>query len=132
MRLYLGDTGLGGVDRILLAQDRDRWQVIVSAVKFLQVLAPRSQSVSQLVSQLVSSDISTLLTLLLRIWKVPGSNICPESGYHDWSFSWIFSVIPEEFRDSTLKLCHDHFLSNAYFIRLSPFHYATCSLIKRR
>jgi hypothetical protein len=24
MRLYLGDTGLGGVDRILLAQDRDR------------------------------------------------------------------------------------------------------------
>jgi hypothetical protein len=35
-------TGLGGVDWIRLAQDRDRWRVVVSAVNNLQVLAPRS------------------------------------------------------------------------------------------
>jgi hypothetical protein len=34
--------GVGGVDWIRLAQDRDRWQAVVSAVMNLQVLAPRS------------------------------------------------------------------------------------------
>jgi hypothetical protein len=34
--------GLGGVDWIRLAQDRDRWRAVVSAVMNLRVLAPRS------------------------------------------------------------------------------------------
>jgi hypothetical protein len=33
---------LGGVDWIRLAQDRDRWRAVVSAVMNLRVLAPRS------------------------------------------------------------------------------------------
>jgi hypothetical protein len=33
---------LGGVDWIRLAQDRDRWWAVVSAVMNLRVLAPRS------------------------------------------------------------------------------------------
>jgi hypothetical protein len=32
----------GGVDLIRLAQDRDRWRAVVSAVMNLRVLAPRS------------------------------------------------------------------------------------------
>jgi hypothetical protein len=32
----------GGVDWIRLAQDRDRWRVVVSAVMNLRILAPRS------------------------------------------------------------------------------------------
>jgi hypothetical protein len=32
----------GGVDRIRLAQDRDQWRAVVSAVMNLRVLAPRS------------------------------------------------------------------------------------------
>jgi hypothetical protein len=38
----LGEIGLGGVDWIRLAQDRDRWRFVVSAVMNLRVLAPRS------------------------------------------------------------------------------------------
>jgi hypothetical protein len=38
----LRETGLGGVDWIRLAQDRDRWRAVVSAVMNLRVLAPRS------------------------------------------------------------------------------------------
>jgi hypothetical protein len=38
----LREIGLGGVDRIPLAQDRDRWRAVVSAVTNLRVLAPRS------------------------------------------------------------------------------------------
>jgi hypothetical protein len=34
--------GGGGVDWIRLAQDRDRWRAVVSAVMNLRVLAPRS------------------------------------------------------------------------------------------
>jgi hypothetical protein len=42
IRIDLGETGLVGVDWIRLAQDRDRWQAVVSAVMNLRVLAPRS------------------------------------------------------------------------------------------
>jgi hypothetical protein len=44
IRMDLGEIGLGGgvVDWIRLAQDRDRWRAVMSAVMNLQVLAPRS------------------------------------------------------------------------------------------
>jgi hypothetical protein len=38
IRMDLKEIGLGGVDWILLSQDRDRWRAVVSAV----ILAPRS------------------------------------------------------------------------------------------
>jgi hypothetical protein len=42
IRMDLREIGLGGVDWILLARDRDRWRAVVSAVMNLRVLAPRS------------------------------------------------------------------------------------------
>jgi hypothetical protein len=42
IRMDLREIGLGSVDWIRLAQDRDRWRGVVSAVMDLQVLAPRS------------------------------------------------------------------------------------------
>jgi hypothetical protein len=42
MRMDLMEIGLGGVDWIRLAQDRDRWRAVVSAVMNLRVLAPRN------------------------------------------------------------------------------------------
>jgi hypothetical protein len=43
IRMDLMEIGLGGgVDWIRLAQDRDRWRAVVSAVMNLRVLAPRS------------------------------------------------------------------------------------------
>jgi hypothetical protein len=38
----LREIGLGGVEWIQLAQDRDRWRAVVNAVMNLRVLAPRS------------------------------------------------------------------------------------------
>jgi hypothetical protein len=51
VRMDLREIGLGGVDWIRLAQDRDRWRAVVSAVMNLRVLAPRSKLVVR-VSQL--------------------------------------------------------------------------------
>jgi hypothetical protein len=42
IRMDLREIGLGVLDWILLAQDRDRWRAVVSAVMNLRVLAPRS------------------------------------------------------------------------------------------
>jgi hypothetical protein len=42
IRMDLREIDLGGVDRIRLSQDRDRWRAVVSAVMNLRVLAPRS------------------------------------------------------------------------------------------
>jgi hypothetical protein len=42
IRMDLGEIGLGGVGWIRLAQDRDRWRAVVSAVMNLRVFAPRS------------------------------------------------------------------------------------------
>jgi hypothetical protein len=41
IRMDLREIGLGDVDWIRLAQDRDRWRAVVSAVMNLRVLAPR-------------------------------------------------------------------------------------------
>jgi hypothetical protein len=42
IRMDLREIGLVGVDLIRLAQDRDRWRAVVSAVMNLRVLEPRS------------------------------------------------------------------------------------------
>jgi hypothetical protein len=42
IRMNLREIDLGGVDWIRLAQDRDRWRAVLSAVMNLRVLAPRS------------------------------------------------------------------------------------------
>jgi hypothetical protein len=42
LRMDLREIDLGSVDWIRLAQDRDRWRVVVSAVMNLRVLAPWS------------------------------------------------------------------------------------------
>jgi hypothetical protein len=42
VRMDLSEIGLGGVDWIRLAQDKDWWRAVVSAVMNLRVLAPRS------------------------------------------------------------------------------------------
>jgi hypothetical protein len=42
IRMDLTEIGLGDVDWIRLAQDRDQWRAVVSAVMNLRVLAPRS------------------------------------------------------------------------------------------
>jgi hypothetical protein len=42
IRMDFREIGLGGVDWIRLAQDRDRWRAVVCAVMNLRVLAPRS------------------------------------------------------------------------------------------
>jgi hypothetical protein len=42
IRMDLREIGLGGVNWIKLAQDRDRWRAVVSAVMNLRVLAPQS------------------------------------------------------------------------------------------
>jgi hypothetical protein len=42
IRMDLREIGLGCVDWIRLAQDRDRWLAVESAVMNLRALAPRS------------------------------------------------------------------------------------------
>jgi hypothetical protein len=42
IRMDLREIGLGDVDWIRLAEDRDRWRAVVSAVMNRRVLAPRS------------------------------------------------------------------------------------------
>jgi hypothetical protein len=42
IRMDVRGNGLEGVDWIRLAQNRDRWRAVVSAVMNLRVLAPRS------------------------------------------------------------------------------------------
>jgi hypothetical protein len=42
IRMDLREIRLGGVDWIRLAQDRDRWRAVVSAVMNLRVFSPQS------------------------------------------------------------------------------------------
>jgi hypothetical protein len=48
IRMDLRKIGLGCVNWIRVAQDRDRWGAVVSAVMNLRVLAPRNYLVSYL------------------------------------------------------------------------------------
>jgi hypothetical protein len=50
VRMDFREIGLGDVDWIRLAQGRDRWRAVVSAVMNFRVLASRSWLVSYLVS----------------------------------------------------------------------------------
>jgi len=58
----LREIGLGGVDWIRLAQDRDWWWAVVSAVKNLRVLASRSSNTDAEVSS--SGDFSHSIKIL--------------------------------------------------------------------
>jgi hypothetical protein len=51
IRMDLREIGLGVVDWIRLAQDRDRWRAVVSAVMNLRVLAPRSYIAGQFLAR---------------------------------------------------------------------------------
>jgi hypothetical protein len=48
IKMDLREIGLGGVEWIHLAQDRDRWWVVVNVVMNICVLAPQSWLVSTL------------------------------------------------------------------------------------
>jgi hypothetical protein len=54
-----------------------------------------------------------LLTLLLHIWGALDSNLSGDQP--SGRFSWYSSVSPGKCWDSTLKLVHDHILSNSSF-----------------
>jgi hypothetical protein len=63
--------------------------------------------------------------VLLRIRKVPGSNIGP-----DWDLSWLSSVPPSEYRDTTLNYATtDYFKSLPIHHSISPFHSTVYNLI---
>jgi hypothetical protein len=47
IRMDLREIGVGIVDWIQLAQDRERWRAVVNTVMNLRVLAPGSESVSE-------------------------------------------------------------------------------------
>jgi hypothetical protein len=57
VRMDLRENGLGGVDWIRLAQDRDRWRAVVSAVMNLRVLAPRSLRVYTYIYMLIIGSL---------------------------------------------------------------------------
>jgi hypothetical protein len=61
-----------------------------------------------------------LLTLLLRIRKVSGKDLGPESGYPELGFLLYSSVPPSEWRDSTVQLGRTAFFQ---ILSNSPFTY---------
>jgi hypothetical protein len=63
IRMDLREIGWvwGGVEWIQLAQDRDRWRAVVSAVMNLRVLAPRSW--------LVHHDMTTAFICCLQLFQ---------------------------------------------------------------
>jgi hypothetical protein len=62
IRMDLRKIGLGGVDWIRLAHDRDRWRAVVSAVMNLRVLAPLIKQCSKISSNGHNSN-NTLIIL---------------------------------------------------------------------
>jgi hypothetical protein len=54
IRMELSEIGWGGVEWIQLAEDRDRWRAVVSAVMNLRVLAPRILLVSYSFNKLIN------------------------------------------------------------------------------
>jgi hypothetical protein len=69
------------------------------------------------------------LSLLLRIWEAPGSNLDPEAGYPE-GFRSFFQSLPRECREGTLKLGNDLFFQNPsqFMTDLSSFHSTLYSL----
>jgi hypothetical protein len=61
VRMDIREIGLGGVDWIRLAQDRDRWQAVVSVVMNLRVLVPRRELVSYIDDWLQSTDMNVFI-----------------------------------------------------------------------
>jgi hypothetical protein len=62
IKMDLGGIGWVGVERILLAQDRDRWRAVVDTVMNLRVLAPPSWLISiLLLPGVMSSDDRNLI-----------------------------------------------------------------------
>jgi hypothetical protein len=62
----LRETGLGGVDWIRLAQDRDRWRAVVSAVMNLRVsssmyLSPKCSLLIRLSDQILFAFLSSAM-----------------------------------------------------------------------
>jgi hypothetical protein len=78
-----------------------RWRQYISPISIYlrKYTSPKPQT-----SSLSPNVVVKWLTLLLHIQEVPGWNLGPETAYLDWSFSYFFSVLPGEFRDSTLKI----------------------------
>jgi hypothetical protein len=76
-----------------------------------------------------SNVVVEWLTLLLRIREVQGSNLVPETVYHD-RVSWLSSVPPGKFQEFSLKLGYDRFLPNPFqfIIHLSAFQSTLHSL----
>jgi hypothetical protein len=59
IRMDLKEIGLGSIDWIQLAQDRDRWQALVNTVMNFRVLVPRSSLISrQTLSKCICQHIS--------------------------------------------------------------------------
>jgi hypothetical protein len=83
---------------------------------------------------MTSKVVVESLTLLIRIRNVPGSNLGPETGYTNCGFSWISSVPPVKYKDSTLKLGHERLLPHLlqFIIHLSTFHSTLHSLSYRQ
>jgi hypothetical protein len=66
----------------------------------------------------ISSNVACeWLTLLLRIRKVPASDLGPKTDYPDWDISWYSSVIPRIYRDNNLNYATSsvHILSKPLF-----------------
>jgi hypothetical protein len=61
IKMDLRGIGWGGVEWIHLAQDRDRWRAVVSAVMNLRVLAPRRYYYKLL---LLISQINIIITII--------------------------------------------------------------------
>jgi len=95
IRMDLKEVGCGNVDWIGLAQDRDRWRTLVSAVMKLRVpwnagnfltsckpvsCSGRTASWSEWVSEWVSECVSVwvsewVISTLLYVWKAKGSSL---------------------------------------------------------
>jgi hypothetical protein len=89
IRMHPGEIGLGGVDWIQLAQDRDQWRAVVSAVMNLRVLVYIYSSITMIAvrnNEEINTNPVSLTTL--------GQTIPPtwQSRHRQWSL--ILQVMP--------------------------------------